>query len=434
MKKKLAVLTLAAAVAFSSAACGESGSGSGAASQEAGNQETTSQGAANQETASQETGKQETENKSETSAPADAQEVADAPDNGEPTGDLKEAWEDVILASPVIEGRTVSYGPITMELPEGYVVEDKSSATPTFYAVDALQSEYTPHIGFSGSGMNVFTSDSAENQKTMENQTKKNLEEIEGAEYQGMTSYEETMLGEYHVARAAVSYTYNSMALVCESYAVYEKMDEMGNGVMIEYYGLENDTEHLEAARAAMDSVALLSGAYERGSLVDKISDWSLMFDSASGNALAVEGTKVTYGPLQIDLPEGYTASDETAESPVFYGPDGSSNFSFNFSEDSYYLLSDKNYIENIFTETLSGLGYENIEMGPVETRDINGHSAYGTVFAFDAEGTEAAEAMYIIFESTDELYTPVLTVTYVGGVENAEAIDAACESIKIIK
>ena len=152
MKKKLAVLTLAAAVAFSSAACGESGSGSGAASQEAGNQETTSQGAANQETASQETGKQETENKSETSAPADAQEVADAPDNGEPTGDLKEAWEDVILASPVIEGRTVSYGPITMELPEGYVVEDKSSATPTFYAVDALQSEYTPHIGFSEIG------------------------------------------------------------------------------------------------------------------------------------------------------------------------------------------------------------------------------------------------------------------------------------------
>ena len=37
------------------------------------------------------------------------------------------------------------------------------------------------------------------------------------------------------------------------------------------------------------------------------------------------------------------------------------------------------------------------------------------------------------IFESTDELYTPVLTVTYVGGVENAEAIDAAFESIKII-
>ena len=77
---------------------------------------------------------------------------------------------------------------------------------------------------------------------------------------------------------------------------------------------------------------------------------------------------------------------------------------------------------------------FRSIEMGPVETRDINGHSAYGTVFAFDAEGTEAAEAMYIIFESTDELYTPVLTVTYVGGVENAEAIDAAFESIKIIK
>ena len=406
--KKWTALMLAGMLALSFTACGQGSSGLDA-------------------------GKTDEKKEDSDSFRTDGDEEADeneVSDESEVSGDLEKAWSSVPVTGAVIDGRMVSYGPITVELPEGYVVEDKSASQPTFYAVDGLQDEYQPRISFSDDMMNVFTSDSDANRESMERGIRENVEKTDGAEFGSIISYEETTLGTYDAIWVAASFTYNGIAIAYRGYSVYEKRDETGNCVMVEYYGAEGDDGHLAEAEAAMESAALVSDDYESGSILNLVSGWERIFNSETTNPLVVEGTKVTYGPLQMELPEGYAVEDETADIPMFYSSDGSENVNFNFTTASYYMDMNREALETTCKDTYSSLGYDDVQVEDVEFLDLDGYHACKAKIICKAAGAEMRQIAYFVFESTDELYSNVIMVTYTGAAER----DAMFDSIKIVE
>lgn len=360
-----------------------------------------------------------------------AQETESAEQEEETSADVKAAWESMPMTQPVIDGGTVSYGPITMKLPEGYVAKDKKTLDGGFYATDALRLDYVPHIDFSNQvGSASFSTNMRE---SVEEQTKESLSE-QGAQFREITAYEESKLGQYGVVRATIAYTYEGIDLIDEVYQLYETTGEYGKALLVEYYGKEDDEQHLAAAKEAMDTIALITGDYEEPELLTQVSDWENAFNSPT-NRLAIEGTSVKFGPLHIELPQGYAVEDETAESPVFYGPDGVSNYTFNFTEDSYYLLSDREYVTSTFSEQYGIIGYENINLVALDPIEVNGRKGLGIGFGMTYQGMELSQNMRAIFEDVDAVTTPVITVTYTGSVNQngeVEALAAAMESIRI--
>lgn len=399
VKKKWTMLLLAGAVMLNLAACGGGNVDSGA---DAGKQETA----------------QETESEN-------------AVQEDETPAGVKAAWESVPAIQPVADGDMVSYGPITMKLPEGYMVKDKNTSDGGFYATDALRSDYVPHIDFSNQmGSAAFSSNMREN---IEEQTKKSLSEL-GAQFREITAYEESELGGYGVVRATIAYSYEGINLIDEMYQLYETTGESGKALLVEYYGKEDDEQHLAAAKAAMDTIALITGDYKEPELLTTVSDWENIFNSPA-DRMAIEGNSVKFGPLHIDLPEGYTVEDETAESPAFYGPDGVSNYIFNFTKDSYYLLSDREYVTSTFSEQYGQIGYENISLVALDPIEVSGRKGLRISFDMTYQGMEISQEVRAIFEDVDAVTTPVITGTYTGAVRQngeGEALAAAMESIRI--
>lgn len=344
---------------------------------------------------------------------------------------VKDAWKDILSAQPVVNGDKVSYGPITMDLPPGYLIGSKDLSDKSFYPTDALQSDYVPHIDFTNQlGMAAYS-------PGMEDQLEKHMQDTlseQGAQFKEIVNYEESKLEGYGVIRATVGYTYDGKDLVDEIYQLYETSNEYGSAVSVEYYGKADDEQHLAEAKEAMDSISLITGAYETRSLVNAVSGWDNAFNSIAG-ALTVDGASVKFGPLHIDLPEGYTVEDETAEEPAFYGLDGMSNYSFSRDSNSYYLMSDRNYMNSTFLQEYAKAGYENINLVTLDTMEVSGHKTVRAVVDSTYQGMQISQLFYLIFEEIDAVVTPCITVIYSGtggqGGTNEQAA-AAFDSMRI--
>lgn len=328
---------------------------------------------------------------------------------------VEEAWANMFGACAVVEGTRVSYGPITLEMPENFVIEDKSSTKPTFYAVDRLNEAFTANITISTAPLTVTVTDSEENKRAVEEALTKNLEE-QGAIFQGITSYEETELDGYKVSKADYSLTYEGMTLVGKAYEISEKLNEPGNAVLIEYYGATEDTANQEAVEAAFDTVSLIEGSYENGSMVSMVSPWTRAFNMQSdiyGEEISFDGTTVTYGPLQMELPAGYTQSTYEGEEKIFYAPDGSANFSFGYAEDSFYLYEDRATLQEILQEAY-GEEYT-VTVTDSTVMEINGYRTVVAKETVSSPETTFQQNFAMIFESVNELMTPVITIYHTG-------------------
>ncbi len=344
---------------------------------------------------------------------------------------VKDAWSDLMSAQPVVNGAQASYGPIVMTLPEGYVIGSKDLSDSSFYATDALQSNYNPHITFSN--QSVLTSYSPGMKEELEKQMKEALSK-EGAEFKEVLEYEESELEGYGVIRATVQYTYEGLDLVDEIYQLYETTNEYGGCVTVEYYGKKDDEQHLAKAKEAMDSIALITGNYETMRNVNIVTGWESEFNSMSG-ALAVEGNSVKFGPLHIDLPEGYAVEDETAEQPMFYAPDGGDSYSFSYGSDSYYLMCNKDYVNSTFLQEYMKSGYENINLTELEPVEVSGRKAVRMSLNCVNQGMQILQIFYVIFEDIDAVMTPCITVLYSnygGQGESAETVASVFNSMRI--
>lgn len=346
--------------------------------------------------------------------------------------DLEALW--YLFNSATIDGQTVFYGPITITLPEGYATQDESASTLYFYAMDSSDAEFTPYIGFQMSSMVEYSSDTDANKKGFVSGFKATLPE--GFEFKELASYDETEVGRYKAMKFQVKVDYTGIPLVIESFMIFQKSEGMGKSITIVYTGLESDTERLAAFEASLDGISERTDTGDvQSGVSNPTSDWQSKFNI--GNSLSVNGNTVTYGPLQMELPNGYTVEDETAESPNFIAADGSSLFNFMFTEDSYHLMSDKEYAEKGFKEEIESNGMTDVSVDYYEAISVDGYNGYDVGIKFTNNGAKMIEYASAIFESTDETTTPVLMVTWVGSEETAqeemEEIEAAFGSIQLV-
>ncbi|MGI6019112.1 MAG: hypothetical protein ACOX8M_10020 [Marvinbryantia sp.] len=329
---------------------------------------------------------------------------------------VEEAWADTFGARAVVEGTQVSFGPITMEMPENFIIEDKSAAEPTFYNVDRLTDDVIPMITFSMNSFTAVTSDSGENQRAFEEALSKNLGE-QGISLDEIKSYEETELEAYKVIRGEYLCSTGGVQLFCKAYEIYEKLDEMGNSVLIEYYGKAEDTESQQAAETAFNTIGLLTGSYEKGSLVSMVSPWEMQFNvqnEVNGTQISFDGTTVTYGPLQMELPAGYTQSTNEGEDTMFYAPDGSENFSFSYENDSFYLYKDVETMENLLQQSYAQNGFT-VDVTDSQIMDVSGYNAVLATAIVSSPEVSMQQNIVLIFEDVDELMSPVITIYHTG-------------------
>lgn len=329
---------------------------------------------------------------------------------------VEEAWADTFGARAVVEGTQVSFGPITMEMPENFIIEDKSAAEPTFYNVDRLTDDVIPMITFSMNSFTAVTSDSGENQRAFEEALSKNLGE-QGISLDEIKSYEETELEAYKVIRGEYLCSIGGVQLFCKAYEIYEKLDEMGNSVLIEYYGKAEDTESQQTAETAFNTIGLLTGSYESGSMVSMVSPWTRAFNiqsDISGEEISFDGTTVTYGPLQMELPAGYTQSTYEGEEKIFYAPDGSTNFSFGYAEDSFHIYTDNESIEQLLQQVYGENGFT-VTVTDSTVMEVSGYNTVVVKATLSSPEITMQQNFAMIFETVDELMSPVITVYHTG-------------------
>lgn len=349
--------------------------------------------------------------------------------------DHEDLWNPLNAAT--IDGQTVSYGPITIILPDGYEVdgETEASSTPRFLAKDREDQGVTPTIAFQMLPMAEYSSDPEANKAAYLEGIQEGFSGNENAEVEEVISYNESIVGEYKAIKCVAKADIAGMSAVMGSYMIFEKTEGTGECVSIMYIGLESDTEGLAAFEESLEGISertdtsdIVSGA------VTPVSDWQSAF--AGGSGLAVDGNSVTYGPLQMKLPDGYAVEDETAESPMLYNADRTGCFSFIFEEDSYDTMSDRDYMENKIKEEYEGGGMTDVSLDYHEKVSIDGYDGYEIGVKYTVNGVKMIQYYTSVFESTDELSAPMITVSFITNEENVlnveEEVDAAFESIRL--
>lgn len=329
-----------------------------------------------------------------------------------------------------IDGQTVSYGPITLTLPQEYTLEEKYPNYPVYYAKERDDVEYKPNIRFvTDSG--TVTSNADVNEENYIAHEKELIGIMEDSEFKEMVSYEESELGGYKVIKAQTKEVIYGRPLVVECCKIYEKVGSSGVVIQIKYDGLESDTEHLSDFEACLDTISLKTDMNKSGS------DWQRTFyfkSRSTGSPLYISGNFVEYGPLQMMLPDGYTVEDDAAESPVFSAADGSS-FNVRFTDGSYQQMFDKAYAENLWKEELEGQGITDVSVIHYEAIRISGYDGYEIGIQASSNGQSLIEFIYMVFETADEDMTPAFVVTYAASEEVArnmtEEVDKAFNSIR---
>lgn len=328
------------------------------------------------------------------------------------------ASNDTQNVADEIDGQHVSYGPITLSLPEEYEVKEKYRNTPVYYAMDRAEAEYKPNIRFM-TGNGTVTSNEDINKENFIADAKSVNVISEDSEFKELVSYEETELGGYKAVKAQTKEVVYGRPLVVQRYNIYEKVGSSGVVIQIKYDGLESDTEYLSVIEKCLDSIKL------RPDMDRAESDWQRIFyfkAGSTGSPLNISRNFVEYGPLEMELPDGYNVEDDTAESPVFSNANGSS-FHFKFTNGSYRLMSDRAYAENLLKEELEGEGKTDVSVIHYEAIRISGYDGYEIGIQASSNGQSLIEYIYMIFETADEDKTPAFVVTYAASEEVARGM-----------
>lgn len=335
--------------------------------------------------------------------------------------------------SKKMDGPIVTYGPITITLPEEYMVKEKYPNHPIYYAMDRESegAEYRPDIRFL-TKYKTITSNADVNKENLIADTKEIFSIMEDSEFKEVVSYEETELGGYKVIKAKRKEVVYGKPLVEESYCICEKVGIEGTVVCIDYKGLESDTAHLSDFEACLESVSLRTDMSERDS------DWQRIFYFKSGSSVSPLHTAenyVFYEPLVIKLPDEYTVEDNAEKSPVFSRADGSS-FQLRFTEGSYQLMSDQKYVENLWKEELESKGITDVSVIHYEVIRISGYDGYEIGIQASKNGESLIEFMYVIFETAEEDMSPTFMVIYTASEEVAlgmtKEVDTAFNSVRL--
>lgn len=335
--------------------------------------------------------------------------------------------------SKKMDGPIVTYGPITITLPEEYMVKEKYPNHPIYYAMDRESegAEYRPNIRFL-TNYKTITSNADVNKENLIADTKEIFSIMEDSEFKEVVSYEETEIGGYKVIKDRKKEVVYGKPLVEESYCIYEKVGTEGTVVCINYKGLESDTEHLSDFEACLESVSL------RTDMSKSESDWQRIFYFKSRSSVSpLHTTKnyVFYDPLVIELPDGYAVEDNAEKSPVFSRADGSS-FQLRFTEGSYQLMSDQTYVENLWKEELESQGITDVSVIHHEVIRISGYDGYEIGIQASRNGESLIKFMYVIFETAEEDMTPTFMVIYTASEEIAQGmtkeVDTAFNSVRL--
>lgn len=352
---------------------------------------------------------------------------------GGPSGAADSNHADTKDASKEIDGQIVTYGPITVTLPEEYMAKEKYPNQPIYYAMDrdSEEAEYRPDIRFL-TDYKTITSNADVNKENLIANIKEIFSIMEDSEFKEVVSYEETELDGYKVIKAKMKEVVYEKPLIEESYYICEKIGSEGTVVRIDYKGLESDTEHLSDFEACLESVSL------RTEMSENESEWQRIFyfkSGAAGNPLNIAKNYVFYDPLTIELPDGYAVEDDAAESLVFSRSDGSS-FCLKFTEGSYRLMSDQAYAENLFKEELESKGITDVRVIHHEVIRISGYDGCEIGIQASKNGQSLIEFMYVIFEKAEGDMTPTFIVTYAASEEVAQGmtneVDTAFNSIQM--
>lgn len=331
------------------------------------------------------------------------------------------------------EGQAVSYGPITLTLPGEYTVEEKYQNVPVYYAPDGTgeEAEYKPNIRLLKE-YGTVTSNEDVNKENYIAHERELLNIMEDSEFQEMVSYEETELGGYKVIKALTREVVYGRPLVVERCNIYEKIGSEGVVISIKYDGLESDKDHLSEFEASLGTLSLKEG------LSESSSNWQRVFyfnSGISGSYLKINGNFVNYGPLVMELPDGYKVEDDMATAPVFLGSD-SASFQFRFTNGSYRFLSDKTYAENFLKEEYAGTGITDVSVVYHQAIRISGYDGYEMEIQETVDGQKLRKFVYMIFETADEAMAPLFVVTYTTSEEAAQAmaeeVDKAFSSIRL--
>lgn len=354
--------------------------------------------------------------------------------NSAPASSRTSADTDAGLTDAIgeTEGQTVSYGPITVILPEGYAApEEEYSNTPVYYAADCGDAEYKPNIRFQTTHDTV-TSNADVNRENFISGSMQISEFLEDSEFKELVSYEETELGGYKVVKTQTKEKVYGRPLAVARYDIYEKVGSDGIAVSIKYDSLESDTEHLEAFEACLDSVAL------KAELAGSDSLWRRMVSFASGlsgSPLYVSGNYAEYGPLEMQLPDGYAQEGDGAKSMVFSGGDGAS-LRIRFAEGSYQAMADQAYAKEFLKEEFAGTGITDPNVIKYEAIRISGYDGYEIGIQSGQDGQGIVAYSYVIFETADEDKAPAFAITYAADEDTAqnmaEAVDEVFRSIRL--
>lgn len=171
--------------------------------------------------------------------------------------DHEDLWSPFSAAT--IDGQTVSYGPITITLPDGYEVdgETETSSTPRFFANDRADQGVTPTIVFQMVPMSgEYSSDPEANKAAFLEGMQESFSGNENAEVKEVISYNETKVGQYKAIKCVAKADIAGVSVVMGSDMIFEKAEGTRGCVSIMYVGLESDTEGLAAWEASLEGMS----------------------------------------------------------------------------------------------------------------------------------------------------------------------------------
>lgn len=160
--------------------------------------------------------------------------------------------------------------------------------------------------------------------------------------------------------------------------------------------------------------------------------------DLWEGGATAVmDGNSLTYGPLSMEIPDGFFLAEETENSITFNEPSGYI-ISVTLTKDSYQSMSDWKNMNNGCQQQLGSIGMKDIALELCESIDaVDGYPGYEVgIRCSDQNGKKLIMYSNMFFKSADEGIVPMLIVQWGGNdevpSEILNSLDGAFNSIRL--
>lgn len=155
------------------------------------------------------------------------------------------------------------------------------------------------------------------------------------------------------------------------------------------------------------------------------------------GTPAVIDGNSVTYGPLKMELPDGFFLEEETENSVTFNGP-GGYLIGISLTKDSYQLISDYEQMKSGFKSLLGSMGARDIVVDQHETLGItDGYAGYEVGVRYtDCNWKRLMQYTHTYCKTTDEGIVPMVMVTWEGNddvpADIASSVGKAFDTIRL--